>query len=769
MRKSLLISLIALLLVSPCIVQAQETEWKILGVSVEGNVRTDAGLIIATSGLVIGDQLNGEKVQSATRSLWALNLFGDIKIAVEQESAGGVFLIISVVELPRLEFVDISGGKELDKEEVEKACNLTKGQILLPADPVRIRTKIEDLAAQKGFLLAKVEVKVEDGQSTETKRLVVKIDEGKKVKIDEIIFTGNSAFKSKKLKGKMNETHESGWFRSGEFNQDKFQADLDTLADFYRINGYRDAAVRQDTIIVADDKKTLTLKIIVDEGPKYYFGKVSFLGDTLFSAEVLANQIQFKEGDAYDSRAFNETVSGRIGSLYSDRGYINAQVEPRVSIRGGDTLDVNFVLQSGNRFSVRQIIINGNTKTHEKVIRRELSLKPGSTFDVSKLKRSARDLQILNYFADIKPDIEQVGDDKIDVFLKVEEKPTDQINFSAGYSEQDGLIGSVGFKMPNLLGTGQSFGLDWNFGTRYYSFSVNYTQPWLLDTETLLGGSLYDIRRRWTDGFTETVLGGSIQFGRRFKWPDDYFRGDWTIRRESSTYTEVDTYNQAHPSSPLTADHPRYLNSITQSLTRDSRDSPEFPTTGSVLNLTSELAGGPLTGDDQYHKHVLSLEWYSPITPKLVLYTECLSGYLAGLRGKPSDIPLLKYFYMGGAGLAVGTGLRGYDDRTVGPPGSSGLAQGGKSELKFSSELRVQVVNNPTIYALAFAEAGNVWMTPRDMSPFDLKRSFGFGVRLYMPMIGLIGLDYGAGLDYYDASGRTKVQWMPHFQFGRSF
>jgi len=214
----------------------------------------------------------------------------------------------------------------------------------------------------------------------------------------------------------------------------------------------------------------------------------------------------------------------------------------------------------------------------------------------------------------------------------------------------------------------------------------------------------------------------------------------------------------------------RYSSSITQIITRDSRDFPEFPTSGSVASLTTELAGGVLSGNDAYQKHIFSVEWYTPLQSKFVLYNHFLYGFLAGFTENPTDIPLLEYFYMGGAGLSLGTPLRGYDERTVGPySGSGGSALGGKSQLKVSAELRLQIIDNPTIYGLAFAEAGNTWLNFDQTDPFNLKRSVGLGIRLYMPLIGLIGLDYGYGIDYFDASGRRRGQWKPHFQFGRQF
>ncbi|MBM3329217.1 MAG: outer membrane protein assembly factor BamA [Calditrichaeota bacterium] len=767
---SLPLTLLLLLLHWQPLVAAGREELKLLGVSVEGNERTDAGLIIASSGLVTGEYLTGEQVQNAIRSLWQLDLFSDVQILADEATSSGVFLLVKVVEYPRLEFVDISGGKKLDKDELEKSVHLSKGSVVRPSDPVKLRNRIRKLAADKGYLLADIDIRIEPGTSPQMRNLKIRISEGKKVRIKAIEFRGNEAFPDRTLRKKFKETKQRGWFRSGEFKREKFDEDLKLLTDFYREEGYRDFEVVGDSIRYTEDLKRMFIDIEVSEGRRYYFGDITFIGGELFDDEMLQSQLLYRTGDVFNQKKFDMTVSERLNSLYYDRGYIFAQVQPRLVPHADSLLDIHYFIDPGNRFSVRRIIISGNTKTREKVIRREFSLKPGDTFDVSKLRRSVRDVTILNFFEKVLPDVEDVSKDEVDLYVKVAEKPTDQANVSAGYSERDGLIGAIGFTAPNLFGTGQQLNLDWNFGTRYTSFQVGWTEPWLFDTETLVGLSFYSIRRRWIDGFTENLIGGSTRFGRRLRWPDDYFRGDWIYRAEQAKYTEFSESFKSRNEQGIVEGKPRIASSITQIFTRDSRDFPEFPTAGSVATLTTELAGGPLTGDDRYHKHILSLDWYSPIRSKVVLYNNVQFGYLDALTSNTSDIPLLKYFYMGGGGLSVGTPLRGYDERSVGPSSAvSGYALGGRSQFKTSAELRFQIVENPTIYGLTFWEAGNTWRFFRQTDPFDLRRSAGFGVRFYMPLIGLIGFDYGYGFDYFDQSGSRRGRWTPHFQFGRQF
>ena len=766
MRKSIVtvIPVICLILIHTSAVLPQAAlEFKLYGLNVEGNMRTDTGLITATSGLVVGERLTGEKIQSAIRQLWALNLFSDIKVIAEKQEGEGVFLLIRVTEYPRLEVVDIGGGKKVGKDELKKAIDLNRGQVLKPSDPVRLKRKIRRLCEEKGYLLADINIEIKEIEQEGFASLYIRVNEGKKVKIKGITIDGNEAFSDKKLRKQLNKTKQKSLFRSGAFHREKFEEDLENLLDFYREQGYKDARVVSDSIWYADNLKRMFLHIEIEEGPRLYFGQVTFSGSDLFSEDELRYELLFRPGEVYNQKKYNISIHERLGSIFYDRGYIYTQIQPTLVPAGGDTLDLHIDIQAGNRFSVRQIHITGNTKTREKVIRREFVLKPGDTFNVSKLRRSIREVAILNYFADVQPDLEDVSEDEVDLWVKVEEKPTDQANVSAGYSERDGMIGALGFSAPNLFGTGQMLSFDWNFGKQYGAFSISYTEPWFLDTETLIGGSFYHVKRRWTEGFTERLIGGSVRLGRRFEWPDDYFRGDWIYRIERSKNDDISESMKALVDSTV-----RISSSLTQIITRDSRDFVEFPTRGSVVSLTTELAGGPLQGDDNYHKHIFSIEWYTPLLPKLVLYNHAMYGFLAGLTRNKSDIPHLEYFYMGGGGISLGTSLRGYEERSVGPssPGRS-FADGGKSQFKTTVELRVQMVDNPTIYSLFFAEAGNTWLNFDRTDPFDLKRSLGLGIRLYMPMIGLIGLDYGYGLDP-DVSGR-KPGWTPHFQFGRTF
>jgi len=757
------------------ITQAQEEARGItvMGVRVEGTTSADPGLILANSGLVVGKEITGDDIQRAIKRIWSLKLFRNVELLLEREVANGGFFLIKVEEYPRIESIEIDGNRKIKDDDALELLDLYRGQVMRPA---RLQAAKKRLIAEyhdKGYLLAEVDIETLDTEEEMRKSVVFNVKEGRKVRIAKIEFTGNDAFSDKRLRKQMKETKQRGWwimswFRPGEFESVEYDIDRDNVLTFYRNNGYRDAEIVGDSIGYSDDLKRLSIYLEINEGTQYYFGEVSFEGNSIFTNDEMLMRLAFKPGDVYSEEKLDLTVSERLGNLYYDRGYIYSNITPTLIPVSEDTLKVSFRVFEGNQFTVRKVHILGNTKTKEKVIRREMVLFPGETFDVSLLRRSVRELTILNYFGNVVPDVQPVNDKEVDLYIDVEEKPTDQANVSAGYSERDGVIGAVGFSMPNFFGNGQRVSLDWNFGNIYRSFSLSFTEPWMFDTPTLGGISFYDLRRGGTYyGYDEHVTGGSIRIGRRFRWPDDYTRGDWIYRVDRSFYDDFsDAFLASNPRG-LNEGAPRWGSSFTMALSRDSRDNPEFPTRGSVFSLSNELAGTVFGGDDRYLKQRLSGEWYTPLYGKLVLYSKTMFGLLHEL-GDTEDVPYIDYFFMGGSGISFGESMRGYEEGEVGPQ-SGGFPVGGQSMFKQTMEIRLPVIPNPTVFLLAFGEAGNTWATRGQTNLNDLRRSAGVGVRLYMPFIGLIGLDYGYGFDYVGADGRRSGQWVPHFQFGRTF
>ncbi|MCB1061078.1 MAG: outer membrane protein assembly factor BamA [Calditrichaeota bacterium] len=741
---------------------------RILGISIEGNENTDAGLIRAHSGLSVGKDITGDDIQSAIKQLWKLNLFSDVQIVEERSTSEGVYLRIDVTEFRRLDRIDVHGNRKLKGEELEKIVSLSPGQVVRQSDVTRLKTSLTKKYEEMGYLLSQIQVEQDTLESNGRVRVDLEIKEGSRVKVRHVDFEGNESFSDKKLRKKIRTTKKT-FFRSGEYKREKIEEDKHAIVAFYQSQGYRDAEVLGDTAVYTQDKRGLLLTYKVSEGPTYTYGKFSWSGERIFTEDELKRKLRVEEGKQYNKAEFDRSLAD-IGSMYYDRGYIYAAVTPIETVRDNHVVDVAFEVSEGSEFKVNQIYVTGNTKTKEKVIRRELVLYPGETFDVSKLRRSIREVTILNYFASVVPDVVPISDNQVDLYIDVEEKSTDQANVSAGYSQRDSFIGSVGFQMNNLLGNGQQFGLDWNFGKYYNSFSVSFTEPWFRNTRTLLGVSFFDTHRNGESyyGFNEDIIGGTLRIGRRLRWPDDYFRVDYIYRLDRTKYSSFTDAFKVSNLRQLQENVPRVSSGITQIITRDSRNEAEFPSQGSVNTLRLELTGGPMLGDDNFFKSELGTQWYSPLLGDLVLVSDTKAGVVERLSSDPRDIPYFDYFFMGGAGLSLGTSLRGYDEGDVGPQSGS-FALGGKTMFKQSLELRYPIVRNPTIYVLGFAEGGNVWSRFEDTNPGDLRKSVGFGARLFMPFIGMIGLDYGYGIDYYDNRGLRYGRWLPHFQFGRTF
>jgi outer membrane protein insertion porin family len=483
-------------------------------------------------------------------------------------------------------------------------------------------------------------------------------------------------------------------------------------------------------------------------------------------------------GDVYDMQMFEQNLRGNesqtdVASLYLDNGYLRFNLDPMEIRSAEDSIDLTIRVYENNQFRIGQVNIKGNTKTWDKVIRRELYTRPGDYFSRASIIRSIRQLSVLNYFnpEKIKPDYAFADDKTVDLTYEVEEKSSDNINASVGYSGAFGFTGALGFTINNFSisepfsgGAGQILSFEWQFGeaSRFRTFSIGFTEPWLFGTSTLFGVSLFDTRQVYFYDLRQT--GGSIKIGRRFRWPDDYFRGDWIL---TGVVNKVNEGRNLYRSGNQV--------SLTQILSRNSIDNPTFPTMGSNIALSTEISGGPfLPGNFDYFKWTLDLNFYIPLFGgnRLALFAGFTWGAINPLESGNGAVPPIELFFMGGTGLGYinTTPLRGYVDQSVGPRSIYGDPLGGKALAKQTLELRFAVAVNPIpIYLLTFAEGGNVYTSFAKADFLDLARSAGFGARLQIMPIGLLGFDYGYGFDdVYPRNGQPDG-WRFHFVFGRGF
>jgi len=758
--------------------QGQAKSYLIAGVSVEGNTYADAQTIITISGLKVGEEMKipGPKQQEAIRNLWQRNQFESIDIVIDKITASGVFLTIKVSEFKRFSWLEIKGNDKVSSKDIEKAIAKVKGDILSAYEVDLAKDAVKALYEKEGLMYAKITPNLIPTDTGLYARLEMTIEEGADFYVDSIIFSGNQLLASSDLVGALEDTKTKTWWKfwsSSKFDKLKYEDDKKKLLQFFRSKGFIDADIVKDSIIYYPDIQKVSVHLDIFEGKRYYLRSVTFEGNTVYPQEILFRRLNIPLNEPYDAERFDKNLSGNedqsdVASMYLDNGYLGANLIKEERKSEGDSLDIVVKVFERDRYIIRKVEIVGNTKTKDKVIRRELFTRPGEFFNRSAIIRSVRGLGVLNYFNPeaLKPDIKPVDNTKVDVLYRVEERSTDTFNASMGYAGTFGLTGSIGITLNNFSfseplrgGGGQILNINAEFGqqSRYQTIQLGFTEPWLNNTPTTLGVNLYSIRQNFV--FNLTRYGASVNIGRRLRWPDDYFRVDGVVRAQYNEQTASQGVFRAFNGGEL---------SMTGSVSRISLDNAIFPTSGSRFTYSSTFAAGGIgIGKVDYLKNTFNLEMFHPLAsvdgnPRLVLYMSTDMGYVAGIR---SDTNILgnELFFMGGNGLGgfAITPLRGYVDRSIGPSG------GGRVMTRHVIETRFALSLNPMpIYLLAFAEAGNVWENLRSADPFDLKRSAGLGVRVLLNPIGLLGFDYGYGFDPQGTTG-PRSGWQFHFQFGR--
>ena len=766
------------------VLQAQE-KVQIFNVDVVGNKSASAAVILRNSGLVAGKAISGDDIRDAINRLWAMKVFSDVQITAEKQVEEGIFLTITVKEYPKIDSYELKGNNHLDDKKLEEVVTFFRGQRITPHMEMRSIIAIKEVYKEKGYLLAEVSTERIPTEKEDYIILRFNISEGSKVRIRGIKIKGVENFSEGNILKQLKKTKPKGTWRfwhKGGFDAEEFEEDKKNVIQFYKNHGFRDAEILSDSLSYDDKKEKLFLSLTIREGNRYKIGEITFEGNELFSEEELLFTLGIKPGDDYNEEVLDEGVYDRLTGLYMDRGYIYVNIQPLQTPFSEDVVNIKYEILENQKVFVRNVNIYGNSKTKEKVIRRELKLYPGEVFNRTKLIRSQREVFILNYFSNVIPNISPVDENEVDVEISVEEKQTDRANASAGFSQRDGAIGSIGVDFNNFIGNGQVLSFNWQFGRIFRAFSIGFTEPWLFDTPTLAGFRIFNTNRRGiTIPLDQKEVGGTINLGRRFRWPDDYFRGNSSIRiarREFSNIKDPTILERLVSPERFAeiAEDDREKEVIrtnqrrlTMVLTRDSRDRPEFPTEGSVFSLLSQLSGGPLGGDEDFLKSVISVDWYTPLFWNFVLLNKYKFGSI-GTFTKDAFIPWDENFFMGGSGLTIGEPLRGYNDRRVGPssPTSNNFALGGRVMTKFSIELRFPIAPNPTIYGLFFYEGGNTWLDLNSTNVFELFESAGFGLRMFMPLVGLIGFDMGYGFDDLTVPG-VREGWKFHFQFGNQF
>ncbi|MFO7879379.1 MAG: outer membrane protein assembly factor BamA [Bacteroidota bacterium] len=789
-------------------------EYVIGGVEVTGINHLDHSVIIHLSGLQVGDTITvpGEEITSAVEKLWEQGLFSDVEILADRIVNQQIFLNLKLEERPRLSKFTFKGVKKREADDLRENLKLTKGSQVTENLLMNIDAGVKRYFVDKGFLNVSVDVQQEnDTTMTNNVILTINVDKGERIKIDNLILEGNEHLSDFKIKRAMKETKEKAWynvFKSSKFIRKDFRDDKKAVIKKYNEEGFRDARIIKDSIWKNDDN-TINLKLVIDEGNKYYFREIDWIGNTKYNNEQLTRVLGIERGDVYNQQLLDERLMGEnsVFSLYQDNGYLFSNITPVEVNVEGDSIDLEMQIYEGKQARINEVTINGNTRTNDHVVLREIRTRPGDLYKRSDIQRTIRELAQLGYFdpeklnVDFEPDPEK---GVVDLEYIVEEKPSDQIELSGGYGAGM-IVGTLGltfnnFSLQNVFnpsayrplpaGDGQRLSLRAQASGPYYqNYSFSFVEPWLGGRKpNSLSVSVYNSRQTYGSDSTAQkfiVTGASAGLGQRLKWPDDFF----------TLYTALGYkhYNIYQWSGFIYDDGTSNNINFTADLGRSSSGpNPIFPTRGSDMNLSVELTPpfSLLSDKDysgmtpqekynwiEYHKWKFKGDWFTTLlgskeggSRALVLHSKFEFGFLAYYNSDVGPSPF-EGFQLGGDGLygynlygRETVGLRGYTNNSLTP------SDGGNLYNKFSLELRYPLSLNPTatFYGLAFIEGGNAWYDFNNYNPFDLKRSAGFGIRVYMPMIGMLGVDWGYGFD--EIHGKTGVNGSQfHFVIGQQF
>ncbi|MEO0079690.1 MAG: outer membrane protein assembly factor BamA [candidate division WOR-3 bacterium] len=687
-------------------------------------------------------------LEDAIRRIYGMGIFSQV-VAETSRLADGVSVTFVTREYPRLRLVQFEGFRRVRKKDLEAKVKAREGEVLTDKKVFDWQQEILKLYKDRGFLLAKVYPEQSPPDSLGRVILTYKIEEGDPVRIRHIEFYGNDHFTDRQLENRMTNRHRT-WFRKGQLKEDQFIKDLDRIVDFYKQRGFIDAKVIDYDMKF--DKGSVDIIIGISEGRRYYFGQVTFKGDSVMTRDQLQKLVRYKTGRHYNTRLTQATLTDIYG-LYSEEGYIYAQITPVENLRH-DTVDITYQIVEGIPATVRLVNIEGNLQTHDKVIRREISSLPGYLFKRSEVLRSQRDIFNLGFFDDVTVDYRPADTfGQIDLTYKVKEKSFfGTIGAGVSYSAQDRFTGYIELQQPNLFGRSQKGSLKLEYGKNKQNVELGFTEPWLFDTPTSAGFDVSYLTRTY-DYYDKQELGGGLSFSRPLAL--DYTRAYFTLR-VSDAYIPPSSIKPGYTPSKI---YSVYSDTVHKTafgpgvtLTRDSRDYIYNPLSGSALTYTFALS----FWDIRFHRHILDASQHFPLFWKFGLMARTRLGIITGYTSRDT-VPLYERFYAGGTGP---DGIRGYGDRTVGPR-AAGYPIGGLALSIFSLEYRFRPT--PQLALIAFADAGNAWNSIDQFSLSDLKRGAGVGIRLEIPMLGLIGFDFGYGFD------KDRPGWEPHFQLGRTF
>lgn len=846
---------------SPTIVYtALPKTYEIAGIEITGAPNYEDENILSFAGIKVGDRLTlpGDEITNVVKRLMRQALFSQVQVELVKTYGDQAWIRLNLRTQPRISQVNYLGMKKGEREDLIKSLNLMKGNMITPNIVNRTEAIVKKYFKDKGFGNAEVRVTLHEDLSAPNEMIVdIRVNKHEKVKVHRIYLSGNSVLSDRRVKNAMKKTNEKNdllkLFSQKKFIESDYQDDLNRILEKYNEKGYRDARIVADSVVPFDEK-SVDVYITIDEGHQYYIRDIQWVGNTVYPNEVLSDYLGMKPGDVYNQKMLNKRLNeddDAVSNLYMDKGYLFYQLVPIERDVEGDSVVLEMRMMEGPQARINNVIINGNDRLYEKVIRRELRIKPGELFSKSDLVRSLREIAQTGHFnpENMVPDVtpnEENG--TVDVALNLESKANDQIEFSLGWG-QTGIIGKLALKFTNFSiknlfypstyrgiipqGEGQTFTVSAQTNARYYqAYSVSFMDPWFggkrpnslsvsayYSRQTGVNSSFYNNRwgnsLLWGSGLSYNynyndyyqnsyqasldpnkvlqMVGVNVGFGKRLKWPDDYFtltaelgynwyylkNWDYLYIRNGDSYMRNGTANAIV---------------LGLTLSRSSIDNPLYTRSGSTFSLNLSVtppaslfshkdfkalseAGTSEAAEQMYRwieywKLRFHSRTYTPLSSNPQWTPVLMTRFDFGLLGSYNKYLQSPFetFYVGGDGMS-GTytyatetiALRGYDNGALTPWGMEGRAY-----TRMGVEIHFPLMLQPTttIYALAFLEGGNAWTSVGQFNPFSLKRSGGAGVRIHLPMVGLMGIDWAYGFDkVYGERGGSHF----HFVLGQEF
>ena len=798
--------------------------------------------VISYSGLRKGQtiQFPGDQVSSVINKLWNLDLFSDINFYAKNITEKSITLQIEIEELPTLNEVKINGIKKNKIQNILKETDLDKGKKLSESFLTNTKNYIVNKFKKEGFLNTKVNIRnIEDSTQINTLNLLINIDKGERVKISDINFIGNEKFKEKILVSKLKNVKEKKFYRfwkKSKYIPDEYNEDKENLIDFFKEKGFRDARILSDTVVLNKDN-TLTINFKVEEGNRYYFGNIDFIGNAAYTDRQLATVLGIKKGDTYNGILLKERIADDtkpdgedLTNLYQNSGYLFSNINAVEISAENDTINFEIRINEGKLASFNKISVVGNDKTNDHVIFRELRTKPGELYSKDKVVRTVRELGQLGFFdaEQITPDFKNVDPNAgtVDIEFGLVEAGASQIELQGGYGG-GGFIGTLGFSFNNFSmknifnkesykpvpsGDGQRLSVRLQSSQFYNTYSFTFAEPWLGGRQPVqFSTSLSKTNQFRYDFFTgradksQSFEISSISLGlaKRLSVPDDYFLLSQAITYQyfnlNNYFTGLFTFGDG------------VSNNINYTVTlsrNNTYTNPIFPLGGSNFSISGKFsppyslfnkvdysalgnnaefqtvdAQGQRVPDQskidqekfkylEFYKIKFSGSWFTRIVDKLVLRTQVDFGFLGTYNNEKGDIPFER-FYVGGDGMNNTFALDGREVISLrGYPNFSLSSREGSTVYnKFTVELRYPITLKPSasIYGTSYMESGRGYQGFRNFNPFNAQRSAGFGVRIFMPAFGLLGIDFAYGFDNADPANRTPNGWETHFTIGQQF